>query len=205
MKKLTQTLLAAAIAIVPMTAMAAGTVDIFYGYTSEKLEGGGTSDKADGHGYGVRGQAALNDCISLTGLYQTGSLEDKATKDKFDTDEVRIGVMGHHKLNNDITVLAGADRVELTGHPRGTAAVLGARGYVVKTGAATKVGDVSLAATVGYIDLGRGADGYEAEASAAIPLADKISGFVDYRYTHTKDDTDKDTVNLGRVGVRYAL
>jgi len=203
--KLTQTLIAAAIAIVPMTAMAAGTVDVFYGYTSEKFEGGGGSDKADGHGYGVRGQAALNDCISLTGLYQTGSLEDNATKDKFDLDEVRIGVMGHHKLNDDIMLLAGAERVQLTGQPRGTGDGFGARGYVVKTGATTKVGDVSLSATVGYIALGRGVDGYEAEASAAIPLADKISGFVDYRYTRTKDDGDTDTGNLGRVGVRYAL
>ena len=57
--KIKHTLLAAAVALAPMSAMAGGSVDVFFIHNKAELKGGGGSVKDDGNGYGFSGLAEL--------------------------------------------------------------------------------------------------------------------------------------------------
>ena len=61
--KFKQTLIAALVALAPMSAMAAGSVDVFYVNQDVDIEGAG---KDDGDGFGIRAQADLGQGISLS-------------------------------------------------------------------------------------------------------------------------------------------
>ncbi|MBA4152480.1 MAG: hypothetical protein C0509_07960 [Acinetobacter sp.] len=204
--KIKLTLLAAAVALAPMSAMAGGVIDGFYNYNAFNVKQGGASEKARGHGYGVRGAAELNERLQLTGLYQENFNKVRKSSDKFDITETRVGLMGNHTYEG-IKLLGGIEHIQLSTNDRGDGRS-SSRGYVVKAGAQLDIIDgIATHLTVGYVDLSERVRGYEVETGARVKLVDNISGFVDYRFTRLNDKAEDPNVRLNqhlvRVGVGY--
>ncbi len=192
--KIKLTLLAAAVALAPMTAVAGGTLDVFYVYNEADL-GGGLDP--DGHGAGVRAEAELGHNISFTGLHQSSDLKDGG----FDQSlrETRLGLKYSHALEA-ITLTGELEHVNLTLRPAGS----GENGYAVKVGGKVNLTDqISAYAKVGYLDVHALGDGVEYEVGGAVKLTDQISGFVEYRYVDIDDNAGDLELSTIRVGARY--
>lgn len=197
--KLKQTLIAVAIALTPMAAMAGGSLDVFY--VNQDLDPDGAPGD-DGDGFGFRGQAALGQGISLTGLYQNADLDDADAN----IVETRIGLSYDSKLQG-INVGAGVETVNIDLNAGGPGISL--RGYSLNGHASMKVIDkLSAYARVGYTDLDE-LDGMEYEVGARYAIDKNLSAFVEYRVADLDDssglfgaDIQLDTL---RVGAGYSF
>ncbi len=205
--KIKLTLLAAAVALAPMSAMAGGMIDGFYTYGAFNFKEPGDNTKARGHGYGVRAAAELNDRLQVTGLYQESYNKTRTTpRAKFDITETRVGLMGNHTYEG-VKLLGGIEHVQRNFNVRGEGRE-SLKGYVVKAGAQLDIIDgIATHLTVGYVDLSERTRGYEIETGARISLVDNISGFADYRFTRLNDkssgSSDRANEHLVRVGLGY--
>lgn len=192
--KLKQTLIAVAIALTPMAAMAAGSLDVFY--VNQNLETNGAPDD-DGDGFGFRGQAALGQGVSLTALYQDADLDDANTSLR----ETRIGLSYDTKLQG-INAGAGVETVNLDSNGLG----ISQRGYSVNAHASIRVIDnLSGYARVGYTDL-NAIDGMEYEIGARLAINKQVGAFVEYRIADMDDNTGANTdpqLDTLRVGGSY--
>lgn len=193
--KIKQTLLAVAIVITPMSAFAAGSLDVFYMHQKAEFASG---DKDDGNGVGVRGQATLGQGVSLTALLQDAELKDNDINIR----ETRIGLSYDTKCH-DIDVGGG---IESVGMDLNDGFVGGAlRGYSVNAHASiSPIDNVTLSARVGYTDVDELA-GMEYEIGASYAINKNVSGFVEYRMVNADDEGFGDDLDLDtlRVGARY--
>lgn len=194
--KLKQTLIAVAIALTPMAAMAAGSLDVFY--VNQNLETNGAPDD-DGDGFGFRGQAVLGQGVSLTALYQDADLDDANTSLR----ETRIGLSYDTKLQG-INAGAGVETVNLDSNGLG----ISQRGYSVNAHASIQVIDnLSGYARVGYTDL-NAIDGMEYEIGARLAINKQVGAFVEYRIADMDDNTGANTdpqLDTLRVGGSYTF
>jgi len=205
--KIKLAMIAAAVALAPMSAMAGGMIDGFYTYGAFKFKDSGDSEKARGHGYGVRAAADLSENLQVTGLYQESYNKTRTTpRAKFDITETRVGLMGNHTYEG-VKLLGGIEHIQRNFNVRGEGRE-NQKGYIVKAGAQLDIIDgVATHLTVGYVDLSERTRGYEVETGARVKLVDNISGFADYRFTRLTDKSEgtSDRLNehLVRVGLGY--
>lgn len=194
--KIKQALLAVAIVITPMSAFAAGSLDVFY--MNQKVDSLVAGGKDDGNGVGVRGQATLGQGVSLTALLQDAELKDNDVNLR----ETRIGLSYDTKCHG-IDVGGGVDSVSAdlnNGQPGQSL-----RGYSVNAHASiSPIDNVTLSARVGYTDVEELA-GMEYEIGASYAINKNVSGFVEYRMANLDDEGMGDDVDLDtlRVGARY--
>lgn len=191
---LKQSLLAVAIAIAPMTAFAAGSLDAFYIDQDIEVQGGGD----DGDGIGFRGFAELGKGVSLTALYQDADLDTADANLR----ETRIGLR-YDTMCHNIKVGGSLENVSVDLNPSGVG--LSMRGYSASAHASiSPIDNVSLTARVGYTNVDELA-GIEYEVGAHYAIDKQVSAFVEYRMANLDDeglgaDIDLDTL---RVGARY--
>lgn len=194
---LKRTLIAAAIALAPVTAMAGGSLDVFY--VDNELELG--SESVDGSGVGFRGEAALAHGLSLTALHQLTDVEEGG--DSADVTETRFGLRYDHALDKMITVGAGLESVQLSLEEDGSG--LAVKGYSLSAhGALAVTQALSINAKVGYVDMGdidgESLDGLEYQAGVAYDIDKQFGVFAEYRVVDLEiEDTDLtlDTIRLG--------
>lgn len=203
--KLKQTLIAAAIAVAPMTAIAGGSLDAFYIDNEMDIDFGGGSQTADGDGFGLRGEAALGHGLSLTGLYQNSDI--KADGDELDILETRVGVSYKHQLNKQFNVGGGIEVVQFD--LKDGFEGLAFDGYSVNlTAGANIIGNLSAHGRVAYTDFGSDSgieiDGVEYELGLAYALTKNAAVFVDYRIfeidldgSGVSQELDLDTIRAG--------
>ncbi len=192
--KIKHTLLAAAVALAPMSAMAGGSLDVFYIYNEADV---GAAQDPDGHGIGVRAEAELGNNISFTGLHQSSDLDVSG----FDSSlrETRIGLKYSHALEA-ITLTGEVEHVNVTLQSVGG----GDDGYAVKVGGQVNITEqISGYAKVGYLDLHQIGDGVEYEIGGAVKLTDQVSGFLEYRYVDISEGGADFELSTVRVGARY--
>lgn len=193
--KIKQALLTVAIVITPMSALAAGSLDVFY--MNQNAEDSVSKD--DGNGVGIRGQATLGQGVSLTALLQDAELKDADENLR----ETRIGLSYDTKCH-DIDVGGGVESVGVEFNDGGPGQP-SLRGYSVNAHASiSPIDNVTLSARVGYTDVDELA-GMEYEVGASYAINKNVSGFVEYRMINADDegfgaDLDLDTL---RVGARY--
>ncbi len=193
--KFKQTLIAVAIALTPMAAMAAGSLDVFYVNQDFNVDG---SPDDSGDGFGFRGQAALGQGVSLTALYQDADIDDA----DFNSKETRIGLSYDTKLQG-IDVGAGAETVTLDLNDGGPGDSF--RGYSINAHASMKVIDnLSAYARVGYTDIDE-FDGAEYEAGVHYAFDKQFGAFVEYRVADLSGNNGAPDLELDtlRVGGRY--
>ena len=195
---LKQSLLAVAIAIAPMSAFAAGSLDVFYIDQDMEVQGGGNDD---GDGIGFRGLAELGKGVSLTALYQDADLDTANANLR----ETRIGLR-YDTLCHNIKVGGSLENVSVDLNNSGTG--LSMRGYSASAHASiSPIDNISLSARVGYTDLDELA-GMEYEIGAQYAINKQVAAFVEYRMGDLDDegsgfgDVDLDTL---RVGARYTF
>ncbi|MES2721168.1 MAG: porin [Pseudomonadota bacterium] len=192
---LKQSLLAVAIAVAPMTAFAAGSLDVFYVDQDIDIKGAGEDD---GDGVGFRGLAELGKGVSLTALYQDADLDAADANLR----ETRIGLRYDTTCHN-IKVGGSLENVSIDLNNGGVG--LSMRGYSATAHASINLIDnLSLTARAGYTDVEELA-GMEYEVGAHYAINKQVSAFVEYRMANLDDeglgaDVDLDTL---RVGGRY--
>ncbi len=193
--KLKQTLVAVAIALAPMTAMAGGSLDLFYVNQDIDISGGGNDD---GDGIGFRGQAMLGQGVSLTALYQDAELDNANANLK----ETRIG-LSYDTKTNGINLGAGLENVDVDLNNGGPGIAL--RGYSVNAHASiAPIDHVTVYARVAYTDIDE-LNGVEYEAGVHYAINKQIGAFVEYRMANLDDDGLGNDIDLDtlRVGGRY--
>ena len=192
--KIKQALLAVAIVITPMSAFAAGSLDVFY--INQDADASG--DKADGNGMGVRGQASLGNGFSLSALLQDAELKEYEENLR----ETRIGLSYDTKCHG-IDVGGGVESVSLEFNDGGFGDSL--RGYSANAHASiSPMDNVTLSARVGYTDVDELA-GMEYEVGASYAVNKNVSAFVEYRMATLDDEGFEDDFDLDtlRIGARY--
>jgi len=208
---LKQTLLATAIVLAPMAAFAGGSVDVFY--TDNNLDIDTLGVKADGSGYGLRGQAELGNGFSMIALRQVSKVKDSGNTSN-ELTETRIGLSYKHQLNKQTSLTgslesaqAGVEGIKNSGQGytlNGVAANVGVNVAVAKK--------VNAYASVGYVNLGKvfneTLSGYEYTAGVSYDICNHWAGFAEYRIMNLETDVggntnvDNDTL---RVGGRYTF
>lgn len=212
--KITKTLLAAAIALLPLTALAGGSVDVFY--TDNELNIDGAPD-ADGNGYGFRGQAELGKGFSMMGLHQSSTVKPSLfAPGSNKLSETRIGVSYGHQLNKQFNLTSSLESVQFDAELFGKKSGLGAtlNGYAANVGVSTNIIDkLNGNVSVGYVNLGKlqgeTVSGYEYTAGLSYDLCKNWAGLAEYRVVKLNTDalggnTDIDNNTL-RVGARYTF
>lgn len=200
--KLTQTLLAAAIALVPMTAMAGGSLDVFY--IDNEIDDGDST--VDGNGFGFRGQAELGNGFSVTGLYQNSDVSDGGTTD---ITETRVGVSYACVMNKQFSLTTNLETVQVDQTESGDS--VGLDGYSVGARVDMAIIDnLSAYAKVAYTDLGdfggNDVNGPEYEVGALYSINKNLGAFVEYRVVDLDiDPNDKLELDTLRVGGRYTF
>jgi opacity protein-like surface antigen len=195
--KIKLTLLAAAVALAPMSAMAGGSVDVFYIFNEADI---GTAQDPDGDGIGVRAEAELSKNLSFTGLHQSSDLDVSGTDSSLR--ETRIGLKYSHALEG-IMLTGEIEHVNTTLRVEGVGSG-GDDGYAIKVGGQMKLTDqINAYAKVGYIDLHSTGDGVEYDVGAAVKLNDQVSGFLEYRYVDISESGSDLELSTIRVGARY--
>lgn len=197
--KFKQTLIAAMVALAPMGAMAAGSVDVFYVNQDVDIEGAG---KDDGDGFGIRAQADLGQGISLSASHQSADLDDNSANLK----ETRIGLSYGTALSG-INVGAGIEYVDFGIDVGGGAPDLSLDGYSLNVQASIAVVDnLNVYGKAAYTDVNDG-DGMEYTVGALYSVNKQLGVFAEYRLADLEldlgggsADVDIDTL---RVGVRY--
>lgn len=195
--KFKQTLIAALVALAPMSAMAAGSVDVFYVDQDVDVKGAG---KDDGDGFGIRAQADLGQGISLTASYQNADLDDADSSLK----ETRIG-FSYGTQAGGLNVGVGVEYVNADIDAGGVD--ISTDGYSINAQASlTLVENLSLYGKIAYTDID-GLDGGEYTAGVLFSASKELGVFAEYRMADldgkllgTKVDLDIDTI---RLGVRY--
>lgn len=207
--KLKQTLIAAAIALVPMTAMAGGSLDVFYVDNESDIFTG--DDHEDGNGYGFRGQAELGRGIALTGLYQSSTIESDVVGDDVEVAETRFGVSYTHAIDKMISLAGHLETVQLDFEPEDSGiGVPSLDGFSIGGKATlTPMNQLSLYAKVAYTDLGKAGgedvDGIEYEAGGMYSLDKNFGVFAEYRVMDMEADDEDFDLNTIRVGGRYTF
>ncbi|MES3040375.1 MAG: porin [Pseudomonadota bacterium] len=201
--KMTQTLLAAAIALVPMTAMAGGSIDAFY--IDNEIDDG--ANKEDGDGFGFRGQAELGNGFSVTGLYQNSDVSGSGTTT--DITETRVGVSYLCVMNKQFSLTTNVETVQVDLTDSGLG--VGLDGYSAGIRADLAIVDnLSAYAKVAYTDLGDVAgddvNGAEYEVGALFSINKNLGAFVEYRIVDLDiDPNDELQLDTLRVGGRYTF
>lgn len=213
---LKQTLIAAAIILAPVSAMAGGSVDLFFTDNNLDVDGAPSGD-SDGNGFGFRGQAELGKGFSMTALHQQSKVKPALfAPGSNKTSETRIGLSYAHQLNKQITLTGSLESaqfdIELFGAKSGLGATL--NGYAANVGVKAAIIDkVNGYASVGYVNLGKlqgeTVSGYEYTAGLSYDVCEHWAGFVEYRTVKLNTDalggdTDIDNDTL-RVGGRYTF
>lgn len=211
--KIKHTLLAAAVALAPMSAMAGGSVDVFFIHNKAEFKTGGASDKEDGNGYGFRGVAELGNNLSLTALHQDTRIKGGGVN--FGVAETRVGLSYKHQINDQFTMTGNADFVQLDVElDKNLGFGLALDGYAIGVGANFAVVDnLKVYGHLGYLNLGKLAndrvDGFEYTVGASYDINSNVAGFVEYRLADidTKPGGTKVNVDLDtwRVGARYTF
>lgn len=206
---LKQTLIAAAIALVPMTAVAGGSLDVFYVDNETDLYTG--DDEEDGNGYGFRGQAELGSGVALTGLYQNSTIESDVVGDDVDVTETRFGVSYTHAIDKMISLSGNLETVQIDFEPEDSGIGFPALdGYSVGGKLTlTPMNQLSLYAKVAYTDLGKlsgeDVDGFEYEAGGAYAIDKNFGIFAEYRMMDMEADDEDVELNTIRLGGRYTF
>lgn len=212
---LKQTLIAAAIILAPVSAMAGGSVDIFY--TDNTLDIQGAPNDSDGNGYGFRGQAELGKGFSMIAMHQQSKVKPALfVPGSNDLSETRIGASYKHQLNKQVNLTGSLESIQFDAELFGKNSGLGAtlNGYAANVGISSEVIDkLNAYASVGYVNLGKlqgeTVSGYEYTAGASYDICDHWAGFAEYRAVRLNtdalaNDTDIDNNTL-RVGGRYTF
>lgn len=213
--KIKHTLLAAAVALAPMSAMAGGSVDVFFIHNKAELKGGGGSVKDDGNGYGFRGLAELGNGLSLTAMHQDTRIKGNNIGTNLGVAETRVGLSYQHQINDQFSMTGNADFVQLDVEVDKNVGVgLALDGYAVGVGAKfTVIDNLNVYGNLGYLNLGKlnnkSVDGYEYTAGVSYDINENIAGFVEYRLVDvdTKALGPKVNVDLDtwRIGARYTF
>lgn len=215
--KIKLTLLAAAVALAPMSAMAGGSIDVFFIHNDAELKGLGGSVKEDGNGYGFRGIAELGHGVSLTASHQDSKLKNVnlGPIDDVGITETRVGLSYKHQINDQFSMTGTADIVQFDAEIDNNAGIgLALDGYAVGVGAKYAViNNLNVYGHVGYVNLGKllnsTVDGFEYTAGVSYDINENIAGFVEYRLADvdTKPFGQKVNVDLDtwRVGARYTF
>ncbi|MDP1539102.1 MAG: oligogalacturonate-specific porin KdgM family protein [Moraxellaceae bacterium] len=209
------TLLAAVVALAPMSAMAGGSVDVFFIHNKAELKQGGNSVKEDGNGYGFRGIAELGNGLSLTASHQDTRIKGSNIGTNLGIAETRVGLSYKHQVNDQFSMTGNADFVQLDAElDKNLGIGLALDGYAVGVGASFAVIDnLKVYGNLGYLNLGKlnnkTVDGFEYTVGASYDINQNIAGFIEYRLV------DVDTTALGpkvsvdldtwRIGARYTF
>lgn len=206
---LKRTLIAAAIALVPVTAMAGGSLDVFYVDNETDLYT--ADDQEDGNGYGFRGQAELGNGIALTGLYQSSTIESDVVGDDVDVTETRFGVSYTHAIDKMISVAGNLETVQIDFEPEDSGLGFPALDGFSVGGKlmVTPIKQLSLYAKVAYTDLGKAfgedVDGIEYEAGGTYDIDKNFGVFAEYRTMDIEVDDEDVELNTIRLGGRYTF
>ena len=202
-----QTLIATAIILAPMTAMAGGSVDVFYVDNEADVNALGINND-DGNGFGFRGLAELGNGFSATGLYQNTDID--VTGATVDITETRVGLAYTRKMSDQCSVTANLETAQIDLTVSGNAQE-SVDGYSAGLrGDMHVIDNLSVYAKVAYTDLGSvGGDdvkGPEYEAGMLYSINKNLGAFVEYRVLDLKIDNNGDaTLNTLRIGGRYTF
>ena len=144
--------------------------------TSEEIDVGGGS--ADGLGFGIKGWGKVANQFLLTGEYQTAELEVGSVD--FDLDQLRVGGGFLLPMDNNITLFARAEfvQIDIEGDE--------ADGFGIHVGGIVTVSpQVNVYGSLGMLDLeddsNNSDDGLEFLIGGEFMFAPNLGAFIEYR------------------------
>lgn len=216
--KTRNTLLAMALMTISGTALAGGSLDVFYLDNTLDVEGDTLFGAADvdesGDGFGFRGHAELGKGIALTGLYQNAALDSRQIKDaigsEVDTTETRFGVSYTHKAHEQITLVGNLETVQLDLEPEDAGVGIALDGYSIGGKlVVSPMSNLSVYGKLAYTDLGKlvdeDIDGIEYEAGAHYAVDKNIGFFAEYRLMDMETGNVDVQLKTLRLGGRYTF
>lgn len=196
-----KTLIAAMLAAVPFSTMAAApapsaSLDIYY--VDSSIDDGTTDE--DGNGFGARISGKVADNIKLYGEYQTVNTDDSDV----DFDQIRVGAALLFSQSDALTLFGKAEFINLKADGGGLDE--SESGFGVHGGVSFSViPEFKLMASLGYLDVGDFGDGLEYNLGASFDVTPAIALVANYRVTDLEDgefggvnfDTKADDIQLG--------